>query len=244
MKTRQFPKFLAIIPARSGSKGIKHKNIKPFCGRPLIYYAIKEALKCKKLGRVIVSTDSPQYGKIAKSFGAEVPFLRPRHLAGDKSPMVDTVTHLLKRLKEEENYEPDYLVLLQTTSPLRTYKDIEKCIDLALSRKYDGVVSLCPTEQLLYTIENGFLKLLHKKDWLSSTNRQSLPATYKLNGAAVYIIKTSTFLRNKSFLKGKIAPYIMGKWRSVDLDNEEDFALAELIYRSKNKMLRGQTGLA
>ena len=240
MKTKQFPKFLAIIPARGGSKGIKHKNIKPFCGRPLIYYTIKEALKCKQLDRVIVSTDSQRYEKVAKSFGAEAPFLRPGHLAGDKSPMADTIIHLLGQLREKENYKPDYLVLLQTTSPLRTREDIEKCIGLAISRKCDGVVSLCPTEQLLYTVENGFLKLLHKKDWLFSTNRQSLPPTYKLNGAAVYIIKTSTFLRNKSFLKGKIAPYIMEKWCSIDLDNKEDFILAELIYKSKNKMLQGR----
>mgnify|MGYP001595561695 CR=1 FL=1 len=233
MKNKQLPKFLAIIPARSGSKGIKHKNIRSFCGRPLIYYTIKEALKCKKLDRVIVSTDSPQYEKIAKSFGAEVPFLRPGRLAGDKSPMVDTVAHLLKWLKENENYKPDYIVLLQTTSPLRTCQDIERCIDLTLSRKCDGVVTLCSTEQLLYAVENDYIKLLHKKDWLYSTNRQTLPPTYKLNGAAVYIIKTDVFLRNRTFLKGKIAPLVMEKWRSIDLDNEEDFILAELIYKSK-----------
>lgn len=237
MTIKKNPKFLAIIPARSGSKGIKHKNIRMLCGKPLIYYTIKEALKCKKLDRVIVSTDSPQYEKIAKSFEVEVPFLRPRHLAGDKSPIADAIIHLLGWLKKKENYRPDYLVLLQATSPLRTHEDIEKCVKLALSIKCDGVVSLCSTEQLLYTIENGFLKLLHKKSWFYSTNRQSLPPTYKLNGAAVYVIKTNVFLRNKSFLKGKIAPYIMEKWRSIDLDSEEDFILAELIYKYKNKML-------
>ena len=125
-------KFLAIIPARSGSKGIKNKNIRPFCGKPLIYYAIKEAKNCKFLDRIIVSTDSPKYAKIAEKYGAEVPFLRPAELSKDNSLIVDAVVDAVRKLKERENYYPDYIVLLQTTSPLRSSNDIRNCIKLAL----------------------------------------------------------------------------------------------------------------
>jgi len=229
-------KFLAIIPARSGSKGIKDKNIRSFCGKPLIYYTIKEAKKSKFLDRIIVSTDSEKYADIAKKYGAEVPFLRPDELARDKSLIVDVVIDLLKNLEIRENYKPDYVVLLQPTSPLRTYMDIDKCIKLALSKKCDGVMTMVSTEQLLYTIEKGYLNLLYNKNWLRRTNRQSLPDAYKINGPAVVLATRKSILKNKSFLAARIAPVIMEKWRSTDLDKEEDFLLAELIYKNKNKL--------
>ena len=229
-------KFLAIIPARSGSKGIKDKNIRSFCGKPLIYYTIKEAKKSKFLNRIIVSTDSKKYAAIAKKYGAEVPFLRPKELARDKSLIIDVVIDLLKKLEIRENYKPDYIVLLQPTSPLRTCQDIDKCIKLALTKKCNGVMTISSTEQLLYTIEKGYLKLLYNKNWLKFTNRQILPAAYKINGPAVVLASKKSILKNKSFLAGRIAPVIMEKWRSVDLDNETDFRLAELIYKNKNKL--------
>lgn len=231
MKTSK--KFLALIPARSGSKGIPDKNIRAFCGRPLIYYAISEAKKSKYLDRIVVSTDSPKYAAIAKKYGAEVPFLRPKRLAGDKSGIIDTVVDVLNKLKTKENYEPDYLVLLQTTSPLRKASDIDECIEKMLETKSDGAMTFTSTEQLLYKIEKNRAKLLFNKNWIKYTNRQSLPSTYKINGPAVVIGSVRKLLKKKSFLVGKIAPFVMEKWRSPDLDNEEDFLLAEMLYKKR-----------
>ncbi len=228
-------KFLTVIPARSGSKGIPNKNIRPFCGKPLIAYAIIEAKKSKYLDSIIVSTDSPKYAAIAKKYGAEVPFLRPPELAADKSLIIDTIIDLLDRLKRDEKYVPNYLVLLQTTSPLRTVKDIDNCIELALNKKCDAVMSMCSTDNLLYTIEGDYLKLLYNKDWVLKTNRQSVPPTFKINGPAVLITKVSAIYRDHSFIRGTIVPYVMKKMDSVDLDSEEDFQLAELIYSAKLK---------
>lgn len=236
--------FLAVIPARSGSKGIKDKNIKKFCGKPLIAHTIGHALGCKRIRRVIVSTDSTKYAEIAKKYGAEVPFLRPKELSGDKSPIFDTIKHLLITIQEQENYVPDYIVLLQTTSPLRTVSDIDRCIDVIIKTKADAVMTMCSTEQLLYTIDNkGILQLLFNKKWLTSTNRQTLPATYKINGPAVLVVSVKSALKkgNRSLIRGKVAGIIMEKWRSPDLDEAEDWVLAELLYKNRLSIDRKAT---
>jgi len=229
------PIFLAVIPARSGSKGIPDKNIRNFCGKPLIAYAIEQAKKCRRISLVIVSTDSPRYAAIAKKHGAEVPFLRPQELAGDKSPVFDTIKHLLLTLRDKNGYMPDYIVLLQTTSPLRTVSDIDQCINVILKKQCDAVMTMCSTEQLLYTIDkNGILKLLFNKQWLTSTNRQTLPATYKINGPAVLVFSSKSIFKkgNRSLIRGKVAGVVMEKWRSPDLDEPEDWTLAELLYKN------------
>lgn len=239
------PRFLAVIPARSGSKGIPDKNIKNFCGKPLMAYAIEQALACKRIDRVVVSTNSQKYIALAKKYGAEVPFLRPKELAGDKSPIFDTIKHLLLALYPTSNSQrptskmPDYVVLLQTTSPLRSVSDIDRCIDVVLKTKADAVMTMCSTEQLLYTIDKkGILNLLFNKAWLASTNRQTLPATYKINGPAVLITRTKSILKkgNRSLIRGKVAGVVMEKWRSPDLDEPEDWALAELLFKNRLKI--------
>ena len=120
-------KILGIIGIRSGSTGIKDKNIKLLNGKPLVYWIIKAAKKSKLINRIIVSTDSPKYAKIVKKFGAEVPFIRPKKFAKKNSPDIDYVKHVLIWLKEKENYEADIFVRLMATSPLQRYKDID-CI--------------------------------------------------------------------------------------------------------------------
>ena len=156
---------LAIIPARGGSKGVVDKNIHDFCGKPLIAHTIDCAKNSKYVNRVIVSTDSEKIADIAKAHGAEVPFLRPSELAQDKSKIVDAIVHTVLKLKEEEGYFPDYILLLQTTSPLRLSSDIDNALDLCIKRDADAVVSLCQTEQLLYTKdENDRLHLVSSED--------------------------------------------------------------------------------
>ncbi|MDO8564464.1 MAG: acylneuraminate cytidylyltransferase family protein, partial [bacterium] len=144
---------LAIIPARAGSKRIPNKNIRDFCGKPLIAYAIEQAKAVPFIDRVIVDTDSPEIAEVAKQYGAEVPFLRPAHLATDTSGINDALSHLFARLKQEEGYEPDYCVLLQTTSPLREERDIEACWQLMQKTGADTVLTVAPTHPRLYHLD-------------------------------------------------------------------------------------------
>ena len=119
-------KILGIIGARSGSKGLKNKNIKSFNGKPLISRIIGISLKSKYINRLIVSTDSEKYAKIARSFGAEIPYIRPKKISTDKSHELEFIKHLLKYLKQHENYVPNLIVRLLTTVPFQTTGDIDK----------------------------------------------------------------------------------------------------------------------
>ena len=240
-EAKKEPTFLAVIPARSGSKGIPNKNIRPFCGKPLMYYSVSEALKCERINRVIVSTDSENYAEIAKKYGAEVPFLRPKEFATDTSPIFDTIKHLLITLRAKENYIPNYIVILQTTSPLRTTSDVNRCIDVILETHFDAVITVCQTEQLLYTINgDGVLKLIHKKSWLDSTNRQMLPTTYKINGPAVLVVNAKSIFKkgNRSLVYGRVFGVIMEKWLSPDIDAKEDWVVAELLYKNRKMIAK------
>ena len=224
---------LAIIPARGGSKGIPHKNIRLFGGKPLIAHAIEQAKAAQYITRVIVSTEDTEIAAIAKSYGAEVPFLRPPELATDSSQIADTIIHLLKTLGTTEGYRPDYVVMLQTTSPLRTVEDIEKSLELLFSTKAEVMMTLCESEQLLYTLDTDHrMHLVSDQKFLQSTNRQQLEQTYVLNGAMVYGVKTKVFLRDHSFFKGDMVGYVVDGWRSPDLDEPADFIIAELIYNN------------
>jgi N-acylneuraminate cytidylyltransferase/CMP-N,N'-diacetyllegionaminic acid synthase len=226
-------KILAIIPARGGSKGIKNKNIKPFNGKPLIAYAIAAAQNSKLINKIVVSTESEAIAQIAKKLGAEVPFLRPKKLARDNSLVKDAVLHLLKTLKEEYHYQPDYIVLLEPTSPLRLAKDIDNALSLLFSRKAGALVSVYVTEQLLFIKDKlAKLKIVSSKKFLKSTNRQQLPPTYKFDGF-VYAVKTEVFLKEKTFLpKGVIGYVNEDRWRTVDLNEPQDFILGELICKN------------
>lgn len=226
--------ILAIIPARGGSKGIIGKNIRPFGGKPLLAHTIEQAKASSKISRVIVSTDSEKIAEVARQYGAEVPFLRPPSLAKDTSQVADAIMHLLEKLRADEGYVPSYVVMLQTTSPLRTVGDINEALKRLLDSNAEALVTLCATEQLLYTIDNRFrLHLVSDRIFLQSTNRQELPSTFMLNGAMVYAIKTDVFLRDKSFFKGDLIGYVVeDTWRSIDLDEPADFVVAELLYNN------------
>lgn len=225
--------ILAIIPARGSSKGIKNKNIREFCGKPLIAYTIEQSLASRFITRTIVSTDSQNIADITLQYGAEVPFLRPKELAMDKSQVADSIIHALDFLKESEQYEPDYIVMLQATSPLRTVTDIDSTLALLFEQKAEAAVTLCKSEQLLYIKDDRQrLKLVSPEFFLHSTNRQDNNETYILNGAMVYASQTSAFRRNRSFLKGDMIGLVVDKWRSIDLDDPADFVLAELAFNN------------
>jgi len=225
--------LLAVTPARAGSKRIPDKNIRDFFGKPLIAHTIEQAKECNAITRHIVDTDSEEIAEIAKRYGAEVPFLRPSHLAHDTANVVDSVLHLLGKLKESEGYEPDYVMILQTTSPLREREDIERSWQEILKGGATTVLTVCPTHPRLYHLdENNFLRLVNGTE-SQSTNVQEWPLAYILNGCFVYIIETRALLREKVIITEKTRGVVCPRWRSVDLDTEEDWKLAELLYKNK-----------
>lgn len=231
-------KILAIIPARGKSKRIPDKNIKNFLGKPLIAYTIEQARSCNFINRIIVDTDSSKIAKVALKLGVEVPWLRPAKLAGDKSEVVDSILYNLRQLKDKENYEPDYIIILQATSPLRKKKDIEECWRTMQKTKASTVLTVCPTHPKFYYLSAGNKLILVNGSETKSTNIQAWRPGYILNGCFVYIIKTSALLKEKVIITKNTKAVICPRWRSVDLDNFEDWALAECLYKNEKKIAK------
>lgn len=235
-KNNSKTKNLAIVPARSGSKGIPRKNIKLFGGIPLIGHGIEQAKKAGIFDRIIVDTDSEQIAKIARRYGAETPFLRPAKLADDQSQVTEAVLLLLQRLKEKEGYQPDLITLLQTTSPLREVDDIKNCAQAMQNPKTVSVCTICETHHRLYRlVADGRLVLVNKPDH-DNQNRQAWPQNYILNGCMVYMVRTGQFLKTKKFVDENTKGVITDKWRSVDLDKPEDWVIAEVLYKNKKQI--------
>ena len=231
----QSNRILALIPARGGSKGIKDKNIKPLCGKPLIAYSVECALQSRYVDRVVVTTDSERIAHVAAEWGADVPFLRPAALAGDTAKTVDAVVHALTALQTNgEHY--DAVVLLQPTQPLRSPIDVDGAIETFYDNHRQGVVSVCEVADhplLIRTIDEG---RLHNLLSLSSTcRRQDMPPYYRVNGC-VYINAVDQIDTNTGFNDNPI-PYVMPRERSVDIDTQADFDLAEwrLAIRQKER---------
>jgi len=221
-------KIIAIIPARGGSKGIPRKNVKLLAGKPMIAYTVEAALKSKYLDRVIVSTEDKEIAETSKKYGVEV-IKRPKRLATDKAGLTDVISHVLDILRRE-NYIPKLIILLQPTSPLRNTDDINRATELFLKDKAEFLISVCPAEHPPcwgFMIKNKYLKPIFEPKYLEMT-RQDLPKSYMPNGA-IYIFAPEVLSKYKSFHSNKTLPYIMPPERSVDIDNEMDFMLAELI---------------
>jgi CMP-N,N'-diacetyllegionaminic acid synthase len=231
-------KILAVIPARGGSKGIPKKNIRPFCGKPLIVHSIEAALGAPSIDRVIVSTDSEEIAAIARGAGADVPFLRPAELAQDNSKTVDCVVHLLHKLKSDEGYEPTHVMLLEPTAPLRTTEDIEKSITLLSKAGITTVVSVCKTEPLLFSKDaDDRVEIAHIHPMLAKTSsRQQMSSYYNLGGGMIFIIETGVFLEEPSFFSGTLAGYEIEHWRAIDLDDPEDFVFGEIVYEHQKEL--------
>lgn len=227
---------LAYIPARGGSKRIPNKNIRDFCGKPLIAYSIEQARAVSFIDRVIVDTDSPEIAEVAKKYGAEVPYLRPPELANDNARVIDALLHLLGHLKKEEGYEPTHVLILQTTSPLRELRDIEACWKVMSDTRATTVLTVAPTHPRLYHLDKEGNLVLGNKFTNDSTNVQAWRPAYLLNGCFAYLVKVSALLKEKEIITKRTKAIVCDKWRSVDLDEPEDWAVAELLYRHKDEI--------
>ena len=225
---------IGLITARGGSNGIPRKNVVDLAGKPLIAWTITAALSANVLDRVIVSTDDDEIANISQNWGAEVPFVRPSELSNDNSPHVDVLIHAINWLQENEDYLPEFLMLLQPTSPLRTSEDIDKSFELAIDRKADCVISVQETLSHPYSVmqvtEDQRLSefLMSSEDPESYQRRQARPKFYSLNGA-IFIFKVDVLLTNKNTYPDLTFTYVMPKERSLDVDTSWDLHIANLV---------------
>jgi len=221
---------LVIIPARAGSKRLPNKNIKMLLGKPLLAYTIDAVKNSQHVNRFIVSTENQEIATISTTYGAEV-LIRPRELAQDESSTEDVVFNVLDQLQQKEQYTPDVIILLQPTSPLRTTEDINSALTMFLTSSGDSLISVTEFDHTPYwafRIEKGFLKSEFTQDKLKRS--QESPKLYRPNGS-IFIIRTQTFLKNRSFYTNHSIPYIMPRERSIDIDDEFDFSMAEILLK-------------
>lgn len=226
-------KVLGVITARGGSKGLPRKNIRELHGKPLIEYTIQTALSAADLfHRVIVSTDDEEIAEIARRAGADVPFMRPQHLASDEAPTLHVLQHAIEYIEKNEGVAIDWVLVLQPTSPLRTREDIESAICLAEAGDCDTVVSVrkiinChPFKMKKIDAQGGLVSFID--GCVEPFRRQDLtPDAYQRNGA-IYLLRRDRLSENRLY-GDQVRAYVMPDERSVDIDTLMDFRLAEVI---------------
>lgn len=228
---------LAIIPARSGSKSVKNKNIRLIDGKPMLAYSIEHALQAKCIDRVIVSTDSEEYAAIAKEYGAEVPFIRPVEYATNTALDYDVFFHALSYLEREEGYVPELVVQLRPTYPIRRIKDIENMVQyLKEHPEIDSMRCVAPAKEIAYKMwhmdEEGILSPIMKEiPECYNMPRQQLPKVYYQN-ACIDVVRTEVITKKHSMSGEIIAGYQMSE--NFDIDTEEEFEKAEEFIKITN----------
>jgi CMP-N,N'-diacetyllegionaminic acid synthase len=225
--------MLALIPARGGSKGLPGKNIKEFCGKPLIVHTIETAQKSCFIDRIVVSTDDMYIAELARKHKAEVPFMRPSELATDDALAKDAYVYTIERLNKEFNGNYENFIVLCPTAPLRTSEDIDRAIDLFNCKKADSVVSVTqtayPPTWMRRIDKEGILRVYSSQKG-EGDNRQTEEIVYIPNGA-IYVLTLSILKDRCSYYSEKTYPYIMPRERSIDIDDELDFEVAQFLYQ-------------
>lgn len=231
--------ILGIIPARGGSKRVPKKNIRPLAGKPLIGYTIEAALESKHINRLVVSTDDKEIARIAREYGAEVPFLRPPELAGNTVPDQPVFLHVLERLKVQDSYEPEIVLNLRPTTPLKTPQTIDKVIKEIINTNADIVRTMSRVEGVhhpywMYKIsEQGqAAPFLDNVDVNKFYQRQLLPPVYRINGV-VDAMKTKLICDGNILHNENMRGVTISEEESVDIDTEFDFALCECLINLK-----------
>ena len=234
-------KILGIIGLRSGSKGLKNKNIKLLGKIPLFAHILISAKRSKFINKLIISTDSVFYKKLALKYGAEVPFLRPRSLAKDNSNEIDFIKDLLKKLRKKNNYEPDIIVRLLATCPFQKTQDIDKLIRIILFKNFSSAVIISKAKQpptkalkIIGKNKNKIVSFFSKSGRAvgSNLNRQSyIPAYFRSN---VIACKTEVIKKHNSLTGSKVGYLLIPESQTIDIDNKYDLEYAEfLLYKSK-----------
>lgn len=223
-------KNLAIIPARSGSKGLKDKNIKLLNGKPLLAYTIEAARESGLFDEIMVSTDSKEYADIAKQWGGNVPFLRNHELSNDTASSWDVVKEVIERYKELGT-EFDTVALLQPTSPLRTSNDIIEGYKVMREKDANFVVGVCEMDHSplwANTLPETLSMESFIRPEIAKIPRQSIPTYYRINGA-LYIVKIDYLVKSSDIYENRSFASIMRKENSIDIDDQMDFTIAEVL---------------
>lgn len=226
-------KNLAIIPARSGSKGLKDKNIKKLAGIPLIGYTIKAALESQIFDTVMLSTDAEEYAEIARMYGAEVPFLRSEYTSRDTASSWDVVQEVVRQYRKL-GYEFDSITILQPTSPLRNAEDILQAHKLFYEKNANAVISVCEAEHSPFwsNIIEADLSMKHFAETDHPMSyRQELGTFYRLNGA-IYVVNHEALEDVDNMYTRKCYAYVMEQSHSIDIDSKLDFIIAEAVMKA------------
>lgn len=226
--------LLITICARSGSKGVKNKNLRELAGKPLISYTINQAKKWGKGRHIVVSTDSPEIAQVAKDFGAEVPFLRPSELATDITGKIEVIRHALTICEQKYNEKFDCVMDLDVTSPVRLVKDLENVYELFCKKKPRTLFSVVnahrnPYFNMVEETIDGKVHLCKNGDFVT---RQSAPKVYDLN-ASIYIYDREYLLnkKNTSAISNNSVIYLMDDISRIDIDSELDFKFIEFLIK-------------
>jgi len=227
------PKVVAFIFARGGSKGVPGKNIRPLAGKPLIAHSIDTALQSPFIERVVVSTDDEKIAEVAREYGAEVPFIRPDHLAKDDSPEWLAWRHALDFLEKEAGEQVDLFVSVPTTSPLRSVEDINVAIKRYMREDVDAIISVTPAQRNPYfnmvtLTGEGYAEIA-----IQNTNevvrRQEAPDMFDVT-TVVYAVRPGFIKKCDRLFDGKVGVVEVPQERALDIDTEFDFRVAEALF--------------
>ena len=225
---------IGVIPARGGSKGVPRKNIRPLAGKPLLAYTIEVALACPLITDVVVSTDDPEIRDIALQYGAQAPFLRTAELATDTALAIPTIQHAVREMEAKRGRPYDYVVMLQPTTPLRAADDLTQALIQLIDSQADGIISVVHVDNWhpmkMKKFVNRWL-VDYEKPPVENPPRQILPPVYMVNGA-IYATRRDVFMNRGTFQGERCLGYIMPPERSVNIDTEIDFIIAEHHIRS------------
>ena len=224
-------KNLCTICMREGSKGIPNKNLRELNGQPLMAYTIQQALQSELFNNVVISTDSEKIAETAKSFGAEVWFIRPNKLATDEAQKLATIRHAFQESEKYFGHKFDVLVDLDVTSPLRTIEDITKAYNQFVNEDADILITACPAKKNPYynmvELKNGRVQLVKKLDKIPNS-RQGAPQVFDMN-ASIYIWSRDFLIKEDSLFSGKLGFYEMPEDRSIDIDSPLDWEIVKMI---------------
>jgi CMP-N-acetylneuraminic acid synthetase len=225
-------KTVGFIFARGGSKGLPGKNIRPLMGKPLIAWSIEQALSVNRIEKVIVSTDSEEIANVARAYGAEVPFIRPKALSEDNSPEWLAWQHALDFMSKSTGRLPEVMVSIPVTAPLRSSSDINNCLDEYEKGDVDAIITIAdsyrsPFFNMVKADKKGYIDLVIKSD-TSFTRRQDVPEVFDIT-TVCYVVNTKFVISNDSLFQGRVKGVKVPRERSIDIDTLFDFEIAEAL---------------